>query len=166
MQTVDAESVIRNLGMDYLRGQPSFNALEDSVIVDLLRGGTIVSLDRGEYIARFDEVAADFQIVLKGELAYYKHCGDHDVLTRHFRHGEQVGFDEMIGLVNRDGTDVATVESLLLTIGNEQFYDMHVKFPAEFGIFMLNLARELSREIEMLEDVIGEGTGWETKLSA
>ena len=81
-------------------------------------------------------------------------------------HAEQVGFDEMIGLVNRDGTDVATMESLLLTIGNEQFYDMHVKFPAEFGIFMLNLARELSREIEMLEDVIGEGTGWEAKLSA
>ena len=103
---------------------------------------------------------------MRGELAYYKHCGDHDVLTRHFRHGEQVGFDEMIGLVNRDGTDVATQESLLLTISNDQFYEMHVKFPAEFGIFMLNLARELSREIEMLEDVIGEGTGWEAKLSA
>ncbi len=166
MQTVDAKAVIETLGLDYLRGLPSFSALEDSVITDLLRGGTIIKLARGEYIARYDEVAADFQIVLRGELAYYKHCGDHDVLTRHFRQGEQVGFDEMIGLVNRDGTDVATQESLLLTISNEQFFEMHVRYPAEFGIFMLNLARELSREIEMLEDVIGEGTGWESKLSA
>ena len=166
MQTVDAKAVIETLGLDYLRGLPSFSALEDSVITDLLRGGTIIKLARGEYIARYDEVAADFQIVLRGELAYYKHCGDHDVLTRHFRQGEQVGFDEMIGLVNRDGTDVATQESLLLTISNEQFFEMHVRYPAEFGIFMLNLARELSREIEMLEDVIGEGTGWEAKLSA
>ena len=36
---------------------------------------------------------------------------------------------------------------------------MHVDYPAEFGIFMVNLARELAREIEMLEDVIGCGTG-------
>jgi hypothetical protein len=28
---------------------------------------------------------------------------------------------------------------------------------------MLNLARELAREIELLEDVIGKGTGWQVE---
>ena len=161
METLDASEVIDRFGLEFFREQSTFGALSDEVIVDLLYEGTIIKLNKGEYIARYDEEAADFQIVLQGELAYYKHCNGHDVLTRHFRQGEQVGFDEMIGLINRDGTDVATRESLLLTISSQLFFDLHVKYPAMFGIFMINLARELSREIEILEDVIGKGTGWE-----
>ena len=161
METLEARAVIEHLGLDRLRRHPVFDELPDEVIVDLMNRGRIVKLAKGEYISRYDEVAADFNIVLQGDLAYYKHCGDHDVLTRHFGQGEQVGFDEMIGLINRDGTDVATEDSLLLTVGADQFYNLHVEHPAAFGVFMINLARELSREIEMLEDVIGKGTGWE-----
>jgi hypothetical protein len=49
---------------------------------------------------------------------------------------------------------------MVLDIGSDQFYKLHVNFPADFGLLMINLSRELAREIEMLEDVIGEGTGW------
>lgn len=166
METINPDEVIERFGLDYFRQQSTFAALDDDVIVDILRAGEICRLDRGEYFSRHDEVAADFQIVLHGRLAYYKHCGDHDVLTRHFNQGEQVGFDKMIGLINRDGTDLATDETLLLTMTNRQFFDLHVKYPAEFGIFMLNLARELSHEIEVLEDVIGSGTGWMAEPAA
>ena len=160
MQSLDAAEVIEQLGMPALRQQSSFDEMSDDVIRRMLQEGTILKLDKGEYIARFDEEASDFQIILKGRLAYYKHCEDHDVLTRYFHVGEQVGFDEMIGLINRDGTDVALEETLLLTISSQLFFDLHVKYPGEFGVFMINLARELSREIEILEDVIGKGTGW------
>ena len=50
--------------------------------------------------------------------------------------------------------------SLLLFVSNAQFYQLHVNYPAAFGILMINLARELAREIAMLEDVIGKGIGW------
>ena len=160
MKSLDATEVIEQLGMPTIRQQSSFDEMSDDVIRRMLQEGTILKLDKGEYIARFDEEASDFQIILKGRLAYYKHCEDHDVLTRYFHVGEQVGFDEMIGLINRDGTDVALEETLLLTISSELFFDLHVKYPGEFGVFMINLARELSREIEILEDVIGKGTGW------
>jgi hypothetical protein len=33
-------------------------------------------------------------------------------------------------------------------------------FPADFRLLMINLTRELAREIEILENVIGQGTGW------
>ena len=166
METLDASEVIDRFGLEYFRQQSTFSALTEEVIVDMLYEGSIVKLKKGEYIARHDEEAADFQIVLEGRLAYYKHCDGHDVLTRYFGRGEQVGFDEMIGLINRDGTDVATEDSLLLTISSELFFMLHVKYPAMFGIFMINLARELSREIEILEDVIGEGTGWAADFQA
>jgi hypothetical protein len=71
-----------------------------------------------------------------------------------------MGFDLMIGLIPHDGTDVAVEDCLVLDVGSDQFYQLHVDFPTEFGLLMINLARELSREIEMLEDVIGKSTGW------
>ena len=144
----------------------TFGALSEEVIVDLLQKGSISQIDKGEYIAHFGEEAADFQVVLQGSLAYFKRFEGHDVLTRYFRQGEQLGFDEMIGLIQRNGTDVAAEDSVILNISNSQFYNLHEEFPAEFGVFMINLARELAREIEMLEDVIGQGTGWQAETGS
>lgn len=161
MKTLNAAEVIDRLGISYLQELSTFGALSEEVIVNLLRRGRIEQLDKGEYIAHYGEEAADFQVVLQGVLAYYKRFEGHDVLTRHFKQGEQLGFDEMIGLIMRDGTDVAAEDCLILNISSSQFYNMHVEHPAEFGVFMINLARELAREIEMLENVIGKGTGWQ-----
>jgi hypothetical protein len=60
----------------------------------------------------------------------------------------------------QNGTDVAVEESMVVDVSSAQFSRLHVDFPADFGLLMINLARELAREIEMLENVIGKGTGW------
>ena len=166
MKVLDAADVIERFGVPYLRELSTFGALSEEAIIDLLQNGRIAQLDKGEYIAHFGEEAADFQVVLQGSLAYYKRFEGHDVLTRYFKTGEQLGFDEMIGLIERNGTDVAAEDSVILNISNDQFYNLHVKFPAEFGVFMINLARELAREIEILEDVIGRGTGWQAETGS
>jgi CRP-like cAMP-binding protein len=161
MQLLDPEEVIDTLGLSYLQELSTFGALSDTVILDLITNGKVERLQKGEYIYHDQEKAEDFQIVLQGRIAYYKHQQGHDVLTRYFAEGEQMGFDEMIGLILRDGTDVAVADSLLLSISSSQFYNLHIEYPGEFGILMLNLSRELAREIALLEDVIGKGTGWQ-----
>ena len=126
----------------------------------MLTNGVIKRYSRGEYISRLDQVASEFEVVLQGKFAFYKHGEDSDVLTRYFCAGEQMGFDLMIGLISHNGIDVAVEESLILELSSEQFYNLHVNYPADFGLLMINLSRELAREIAMLEDVIGKGTGW------
>ena len=160
MQNVSPDDVIESLGISYFQELSTFGALSSEVIEDLLKHGRIEKYDQGEIIEHFKEEAADFQVVLKGKIAYYKRFEDHDVLTRYFKTGEQVGFDEMIGLIARDGTDVMVEDSLILSISNAQFCHLHVDHPEQFGIFMINLSREPAREIEILEDVIGSGTSW------
>jgi len=160
MDTVEAKALIDTFGLPYFSELSTFGALSEEVIRDLLENGTIQRISKGEFINHEGEQAEDFQVVLQGRIAYYKHCEGHDVLTRHFCQGEQLGFDEMIGLIERSGTDVAAEDSLILNITSTQFSELHLRYPTEFGVFMLNLARELAREIAMLEDVIGKGTGW------
>ena len=160
MKTLDASEVIDSLGLPYFRGLSTFGALPDEVILALLNGGVIKQLEKGEFINRDGEIAEEFQVVLVGKIAFYKHFVGQDVLTRYFQKGEQIAFDLMIGLIQHDGVDVATETSQILEISSAQFFKLHVNYPAEFGLLMINLARELSREISMLEDVIGKSRGW------
>jgi signal-transduction protein with cAMP-binding, CBS, and nucleotidyltransferase domain len=160
MEILAADETIDKLGWTCLNELSTFGALSNGVIVKLLHEGVIRYYQKGEYVTRLDQVAEDFQVVLSGCVAYYRRFEGRDVLTRQFRQGEQVGFDLMIGLLNHNGTDVAQQESLVLDISRGQFFKLHVDFPADFGLLMINLARELAREIEILENVIGLGTGW------
>ncbi len=160
MRVLRAEEVIQSLGLAYLRELSTFGALSDELITDVLSKGTIRQFDKGEYLARYGEVATDFQVVLEGRMAFYKHSEERDVLTRYFSAGEQMGFDLMLGAIPHNGIDVATEDSKILDIGSDQFYQILVDFPADFGLLMINLTRELSREIALLEDVIGDTTGW------
>ena len=161
MEILDATETIDRLGMAYLNELSTFGALSDAVVENLLRNGLIRRFEKGEYLTRHDQVAADFQVLLTGRFAYYKRFEGRNVLTRHFSQGEQMGFDQMIGLMTQNGTDVALEESIVLDISSEQFFKLHLDFPADFGLLMINLARELAREIEILENVIGSGTGWQ-----
>jgi CRP-like cAMP-binding protein len=161
MEIVDAGEVVETLGLENLKELSTFGALSDDVILHLLENGVIRRFLKGEYVTRENEVADDFQVILSGSFAYYRHFEGRDVLTRNFCQGEQMGFDQMIGLITQNGTDVALEDSLVLDIGSQQFFRLHVDFPADFGLFMINLARELAREIEILENVIGKGTGWQ-----
>jgi signal-transduction protein with cAMP-binding, CBS, and nucleotidyltransferase domain len=159
MEILDSAEVIETLGLPYLRELSTFGALSDEVITSMLTNGVIKRFDKGEYVARLNQIAADFKVVLRGKFAFYKHGENCDVLTRYFRQGEQMDFDLMIGLIPHNGIDVATEDSLVLDIGSDQFYNLHVNYPADFGLLMINLSRELAREIAMLEDVIEEGAG-------
>ena len=161
MQIVDANEIIASLGMTYLNELSTFGALSDDFISSLLRDGVLRRFAKGEYLTRSEQVAEDFQVLLSGRMAYYRSFEGRDVLTREFSRGEQMGFDQMIGLLKQNGTDVAIEDSLVLDISNQQFFRLHVDFPADFGLFMINLSRELAREIEILENVIGSGTGWQ-----
>jgi len=160
MRTVDAESTIVSLGYPYLRELATFGALPDEFIASILGNGVITQMKRGEFIARYDERAVDFQIILQGKIAFYKRGTDHDVLTRYFSAGEQSGFDLMIGMITHNGTDVAVEDSLILDVSNIQFQALQSEHPEWFGVLMINLSREMSREIAMLEDVITRSTGW------
>lgn len=160
MKTLQPQQLIDALGVAYFRELSSFGAISDAAIIDLVSKGTVVSLQQGEVLKSYESDEEGFNIVLQGDIAFYKHCEGHDVLTRHFIAGEQIGFDTMIAMIANSGTEIAAQDSVVLQVSPTQFFDLHLDFPGDFGLFMINLSRELAREIAMLEDVIGKSTGW------
>jgi len=157
LEIIDPQPLIDELGLPYFRELATFGALSDQAILSLLQGGKLCKLAAGEKIVRLGEDAEDFQIVLAGRTAFYKQGEGREVFTRHFCPGDQLGFDLMIGLIPHNGTDVAEEESLLLIVDKALFYRTHIDYPADFGLLMINLSRELAREIAFLEDALVKG---------
>lgn len=160
MQTLDMTSALASLEPASLRELSTFGALSDACVQFLLRQGRLLRLERSDVLYPAGARAGEFYVVLDGTIAFYKHSDGRDVLTRHFRRGEQLGFDGMIGLHDRSGTAVAVEPVVALEISSALFFDLHTEHPTDFGLMMINLSRELSREIALLEDVIGRSNGW------
>ena len=157
MDILDPQPLIDELGLPYFRELATFGALSDAGILALLSGGQLWRLVQGEKLVRLNQAADDFQVVITGRMAFYKRGEQAEVFTRHFCPGDQTGFDLMIGMIPHNGTDIAEQESILLSIDKALFYQMHLDHPADFGLLMINLARELAREIALLEDALVEG---------
>ena len=164
MEILEPDAVIDSLGLPYLRELSTFGALSDKVIVEILSNGCIKRFEKGEVLSSYGKKVTGFSIVLQGDVAFYMHREEHDVLTRHFRSGEQMCFDLMIGMLMHNGTEVAAEDTLMLHVSSNQFFDLHIDYPNDFGLLMINLSRELSREIAMLEDALGKSTGWNLEL--
>ena len=157
MDILNPQPLIDELGLPYFRELATFGALSDEAILALIRKGQLWQLAAGEKLIRLNQSADDFQVVITGRTAFYKRGASEEVFTRHFCCGDQIGFDLMIGMIPHNGTDIAEQESILLNIDKALFYQMHVDYPQDFGLLMINLARELSREISLLEDaLVGE----------
>lgn len=135
------------LPVTYCQSLSLFGALTEDCILWLLKHGEVQQCDEGEQLFTQGECSSFFYIVLTGELGYYRHNGIERVFLRNYKSGEQLGFSSMIGLHERRGDAVAHQEGYMLKITCDLFHEMHNVYPEQFGVFQINIARELSREV-------------------
>jgi signal-transduction protein with cAMP-binding, CBS, and nucleotidyltransferase domain len=78
---------------------------------------------------------------------------------RHYEFGQQIGFMSLIALHPRVGKAVADKDSIILKINSDVFYQLHLTMPQDFGLLMMNLAREMSRTLCAVENIIVDRKG-------
>lgn len=154
MQATTDTEVLKSLPLEELTQASTFGALSTSAIEWLLQEGRITRISRGETLFRPDEKGDSFFVILDGAIAYYKTESDQYAYIRDYRKGQQIGFVSTIALHDRVGMAIATAESLLLEIDCSLFYRLHKEWPRDFGLLMLNLARDMARMIRQMDDVI------------
>jgi CRP-like cAMP-binding protein len=144
---MDGQSLLAESGLDGFKNGSTFGALSDEAIRFLLTRGRILSLADGEALFHIGDVADSFFVVLQGQLDGFResHSKEVPVLTISF--GEQVGYVSMIGLFQRLADGRAHGPTIMLEITSDVFYQMHEELPFDFGILMLNLAREIARAL-------------------
>ncbi len=156
MQTVSGTSLIDRFGMEYFQGASVFGAVSPAAIEYLLSRGRVLELERGEVVYKPGDKGDKFYVVLRGSLSFYQFYRDEFAYIRDHLFGEEMGFVAMIALHDRIGKAVAAEDACLLEISCSLFYELRKEFPVDFGLFLLNLSREMARTIREVSNIIVE----------
>ena len=156
MKLISAEQLLEKQELSSFTNASVFGALSEASILWLLQNGKIHSLDKGEYIFTQGQPGNSFHVVLNGQISYYKFHDDHYAYIKDFKTGEQIGFMSLIALHDRVGRAEAHEDTVTLEIDSGLFHVFHNDRPMEFGILMMNLAREMARTLRSVDNLLVE----------
>ncbi len=147
MRTLDGRQLIVQLGIDYFKAGSSFGALSDQAIRFLIEQGVVLQLDKGDKLFSYGDPGDSFYIVLKGRIEYLKPRGGGFTHIRDYSYGQEFGCVAMIGLHDRAGDHIAPEESVVVQVTCGLFHALQEALPKDFGLFLLNLSREMARRL-------------------
>lgn len=156
MQELSGETLLNELGMDFLKSASTFGALSEPAIRQLMLQGRVFRLSDGEPLFKPGEPGDSFFVILRGTVSYYR---QHEGQLKHIRDyhvGEEIGFVSLISLSSRLGAAVAASDTLVLEIDSNHFYALHCAYPLDFGLLMMNLSRELARSLVKIGALLAE----------
>lgn len=133
-----------------------FGALSPDAAQFLLDNGMRRTLRAGEALFRHEEETTSFFVVCDGQIDFYKWYKGKNWKTRSIEFGQEVGFVSMIALHDRSGDAIASKDTLVLEISTELFAQLHQHYPLDFGLMLMNLARDLARVVKRLSDDVAE----------
>lgn len=155
MRKVDGVQLLNEYGVNYFKGASTFGALSEQAIERLLEKGRVYELSDGETLFEYGSRGDSFFVVLKGAVSFFKQQDDCWINLHDYKFGQQIGFVTMVALLERNGKAVATEDGYVLEIVNDLFYQLHCDMPLDFGLLVMNLAREMARIIvDMGNDLV------------
>ncbi|MEH6579710.1 MAG: cyclic nucleotide-binding domain-containing protein [Amphritea sp.] len=147
MQTLNARQLIEQLGIDYFKEGSTFGALSDEAIRYLLEQGQVLQLDKGEQLFAYGDPGNSFYVVLQGSIQFMKPHKNQYTHIRDYVFGQEIGFIAMIGRHERVANTYAAENSIVVQVSAKQFHALHDTMPADFGLLLLNLTREMARRL-------------------
>jgi signal-transduction protein with cAMP-binding, CBS, and nucleotidyltransferase domain len=156
MQPLTAQAIFDDMEADGLQSGSIFGAISQEAIQFLVENGKVYSVRQDEEIFSNGDPGGSFFIVCRGSVDFFKHHQEKYAYTRTAMPGGEIGFVAMIALHDHVGKAVAREDGIVLEISSELFADLHEKYPFDFGIMTLNLARDLARIVRKLSNILVE----------
>jgi CRP-like cAMP-binding protein len=156
MNTVNTKNCPYDLTADTLKTGSIFGALSASAIDYLVNRGKMIHLEQGEQLFSDGDKGDSFFIIIEGTLSYYREKNNASSLIRQVTFGQALGYVTMVSLSARNGYAIADTDAVLLEIDYSAFGEFHDRFAFDFGILILNLSRDMARNIQILSQTIAD----------
>ncbi|MFD1383778.1 cyclic nucleotide-binding domain-containing protein [Rhodanobacter aciditrophus] len=154
MNTIQISQCVEDITPERLKTGSIFGALSPSGIQYLVNEGELLHFSKGESVFENEDKGDFFYIVITGEVAFYKKHSTNATLIRRVSFGEALGYVTMISLTQRLGNARAEKDAILLKVDYNLFAAFHDKHAFDFGILILNLSRDMARNIQKLSNTI------------
>lgn len=158
MREISPAEFAEKIPPEELHSGPIFGAISSDAIRFLINNGKLFTVPKGDHVFRYGDKGDHFFIVCKGHIDFLKHHEGEVLHTRCIGFGEELGFVPMIALHNHTGEAIAGEESILLEVSSALFSELHEKYPFDFGVITLNLARDMARVIRKLSNALVENS--------
>lgn len=150
MNTVSTKNCPYDLCADTLKTGSIFGALSASAIDYLVGRGKLVHLEKDEVLFNDGDKGDSFYIIITGTLCYYQDNETNTSLIRKVSFGQALGYVTMISLSPRNGYAKADDDTVILEVDYNVFGEFHDHFAFDFGILIMNLSRDMARNIQIL----------------
>jgi CRP-like cAMP-binding protein len=131
-----------------------FAGMEEAALDLLLGRAQDLELSAGAIILREGEMGNRFFVITAGAVRVCKRFGQPDeVELAQLQASEFIGEMCILETLPRSATVQALGPVSLLQFPAMAFHDLYKAMPAQFGILLLNMARDLSRRLRRLDEV-------------
>jgi CRP/FNR family transcriptional regulator, cyclic AMP receptor protein len=137
-----------------LQGIPIFAGLSEEALDLLLAKALDITAAAGEAVVTEGQVGNRFYVITEGTVRVCKDDG-HGAKVELARLGPKEFFGEMCMLetLPRSASVQAVGAARLLSLSSFDFLRLYNQMPDQYGILVLNLARDLSRRLRHLDEV-------------
>src|SRR6266850_212242 len=127
--------------------------LDEAAVVFLSQRATQTLTPAGTVIIREGEVGNRFFLIREGTVAVCKNFTQpNEVELRKLSEGDFFGEMCILETLPRSATVRALVDCNLYVLNSLVFYHLYETMPRQYGILLLNIARDLSRRLRRLDE--------------
>ena len=133
---------------------PILAGLNDSALELLANRAKETMHPTGSCILNEGDSGNRFYVIRGGIVRVCKHTGTSDeVELARLGKGEFFGEMCILETLPRSASVLAVTDTALISLSSLDFLRLYEQMPAQYGILVLNLARDLSRRLRKLDDV-------------
>ena len=140
--------------LSLLQGVPIFAGLDDQALALLLERAERTVLPPGGVIVREGDNGNKLYVIDSGSVRVLKNFGLPNQVELTTMNAKDF-FGEMciLDTLPRTATVVAIPETTIVSISCASFHHLYQQLPRQYGILLLNIARDLSRRLRHLDEV-------------
>ena len=133
--------------VELLQAMPIFGAVQAEVLDYILRTGNYRSVRQGDYYFREGDLADAMYVLERGAVAAYRNWQGTDFKLRDMRPGDCFGEMALLDCRPRSASVVALKDSAAIEISGAQLSEIYQKYPDQFLLIHMNMAREVCRRL-------------------
>jgi CRP-like cAMP-binding protein len=154
------------LPIELLQRMPVFGAIREDTLHFLLDRAQEVQVRAGHYFFREGDRAESMFVLEAGDVAVLKGWRGNEMLLHGLKAGDCFGEMALLDLFPRSASVRAETDCKAIEFGCADLYRLFERDAEQFALIQMNIGREISRRLRLVDDLLFRARMGETPQSA
>jgi CRP-like cAMP-binding protein len=140
--------------IELLQQMPIFGGVPGDTLEFLLEPAPIVEVAAGNYYFRENDPASGMYVLERGRVSVFKRWADRELALRELGKGDCFGEMALLDLFPRSASVLACEDCSAIELTAANLYRLFEHEPGQFALVQMNIAREMSRRLRVMDDLL------------